>query len=63
MITADEGAWLDGWGQGPDPDPRCEFCGRSMMTRFGGGQVSQECESCRDTWARVLAQTGGMVEV
>lgn len=44
-------------------DPRCEGCGRSMMSRFGGEIFGTECESCEDDFKREYEASGGMIEV
>ena len=31
----------------------CEFCGRSMMSRYGGIVATNECDSCRDEFKRL----------
>ena len=47
--TPYEGVW------GPfDSDPKCEWCDRSLIGRFGG-QPSSECDSCRDDFNRLNA--------
>ena len=45
-----------------DQNPECEFCGRSIVARFGG-IPSDECESCRADYQRVLEQHGGCIEL
>lgn len=57
MISAHEGPTRDGWNQPFEDDPRCEGCGRSMMTRFGGAVADAECPSCTDEFM-LLARAG-----
>lgn len=36
-----------------DFQPECEFCGRSIVVRFGGLWGSNECSSCKDDFRRL----------
>ena len=52
---------------GYESDPRCEGCGRSLVTRFGSGELPPaECPSCeadfyRDAKAGKLTDEDGNV--
>jgi len=61
MISGTEGPALDWTGQPYPDDPRCEGCGRSMMTRFGGAVADAECPSCESEF-RTLAEAGKIVD-
>lgn len=43
-------------------DPQCEFCGCSVIGRFGG-ITNVECDSCKDTFHRYSDAHGGMIEI
>lgn len=45
-----------------DQNPVCEFCDRSVVTRWGG-EADRECDSCRDDFKRMLDANGGFVEI
>lgn len=57
MISRTERPASDWMGHPIIDDPRCEGCGRSMMSRFGGPIVSAECPSCEDDFL-LLARAG-----
>lgn len=53
MITTD--AELTNYGNLMlDENVDCEFCGRSMISRFGGLIGTHECDSCRDEFKLLL---------
>ena len=62
MLTDNEAVPNNLWGWELDPDPRCEFCDRSIVTRFGG-IPSNECDSCAADFKRYCDAHGGMIEV
>ena len=45
-----------------DEDPHCEVCGRSTISRFGGDSNS-ECDSCAADFDRIIASSGGLIEI
>lgn len=57
MISLSELPASDAFGHPLDDDPRCEGCGRSMLSRFGGPIVNAECPSCEDEFT-LLAKAG-----
>ena len=57
MISRRETPALDWAGEPLEADPRCEGCGRSMMSRFGSPTVDAECPSCESEF-RLLAKAG-----
>jgi len=44
-------------------DPRCEWCERSMVSRFGEEQFGTICESCEDDFDREFKASGGAIEI
>jgi hypothetical protein len=65
MISTGEGLARDFFGndipQAETDDPRCEGCGRSLVTRFGGPVADAECPSCDDEFKR-LARAGKIID-
>lgn len=43
-----------------DVNTDCEFCGGSMISRFGGVVATNECPSCSDDF-KTLNRTGKLV--
>lgn len=41
----------------------CQFCERSMISRFGGLVGTHECESCSADFRRYYEAHDGMIEV
>lgn len=56
MLCADETTPTYPLGAEVENDPVCEFCLRSLVTRFGGW-APVECDSCRDEM-RLLSRAG-----
>lgn len=50
------------WGVPYEADPRCQWCERSIVTRFGGVGPT-DCPSCEADFRRELTRSGGLVEM
>lgn len=61
MLSRGEAPATDWVGEPLDNDPRCEGCGRSLVTRFGGAVADAECPSCTDEF-NLLARAGKIVD-
>ena len=57
MLANDEAPGTNAFGHEFESDPRCEGCGRSIVTRFGGVVPPAECPACENEF-RLLARAG-----
>jgi hypothetical protein len=62
MWAQEEAPFLDPFLHEYPTDPRCEFCGCSLVARFGG-IPSSVCESCRDDDELTYANAEEMEEM
>jgi ribosomal protein S27E len=60
VIASAEWPYADVFGIAYSDDPRCEGCGRSIVTRFGG-VAPVECPSCMAEFS--LLNRAGKLEV
>lgn len=61
MLTNSESPHIDLFVNALDHNDECEFCGRSIIARFGGIPTN-ECDSCRADFDRVMKSSDGLIE-